>query len=243
MSSERLVGRKILVAGASSGMGRGTAIRFAAEGASVAVVARRQDALQSLADDIRRQGGQAVPIAADLTDVAAAEAVIAKAIEQLGYLDTIIITIGTNLKNRALSVLDPADWTMMVQVNLNSAYHVTRAILPHFRSRGGGLIVFVSSAAVQRPDGSGVAYQATKHGVVGLAHGTMQEERLNGIRTTVIFPGLTDTPLLLKRPTPTQPEVVAKALQPADVAEACLFVATLPTRAYVPELVLLPSQL
>ncbi len=104
-------------------------------------------------------------------------------------------------------------------------------------------MIFVSSAAVQRPDVSGVAYQATKHGVVGLAHGTMQEERLNGIRTTVIFPGLTDTPLLLKRPTPTPPEVVAKALQPDDVAEACLFVATLPTRAYVPELVLLPSQL
>jgi NADP-dependent 3-hydroxy acid dehydrogenase YdfG len=90
---------------------------------------------------------------------------------------------------------------------------------------------------------SGVAYQATKHAVVGLAHGTMQEEKSNGIRTTVIFPGLTDTPLLLKRPTPTPPEVVAKALQPDDVAEACLFVATLPNRAYVPELVLLPSQL
>jgi NADP-dependent 3-hydroxy acid dehydrogenase YdfG len=243
MPSERLVGRKILVAGASSGMGRATALRFAAEGGSVAVVARRLDPLQSLADDIRHRGGQAVPLAADQTDVAAAEAVIAKAIEQLGYLDTMIVTVGTNLKKRALSVLEPADWTMMVHVNLNSAYHVTRAILPHFRSRGGGLIVFVSSAAVQRPDVSGVAYQATKHGVVGLAHGTMQEERLNGIRTTVIFPGLTDTPLLLKRPTPTPPDVVAKALQPADVAEACLFVATLPTRAYVPELVLLPSQL
>jgi NADP-dependent 3-hydroxy acid dehydrogenase YdfG len=224
-------------------MGRGIALRFAAEGAAVALVARREDALESLAKEIRGQGGQALPIAADLTDVAAAEAAIGRAVEQLGDVDTVIITVGTNLKNRALNVLDPSDWTMMVQVNLNSAYYVTRAILPHYRSRGGGLIVYVSSAAVQRPDVSGVAYQATKHGVVGLAHGTMQEEKSNGIRTTVIFPGLTDTPLLLKRPTPTPPEVVARALQPDDVAEACLFVATLPARAYVPELVLLPSAL
>jgi NADP-dependent 3-hydroxy acid dehydrogenase YdfG len=243
MGAERLVGRKIVIAGASSGMGRATAIRFAAEGAAVVLIARREDALQSLADTIRGQGGHAIPIAADLTDVAAAEVAIGQAIEQLGDVDTVIVTVGTNLKQRALSVLAPADWTMMVQVNLNSAYHITRAILPHFRSRGGGLIVYVSSAAVQRPDVSGVAYQATKHGVVGLAHGTMQEERSNGIRTTVIFPGLTDTPLLLKRPTPTPPEVVARALQPEDVAEACLFVATLPARAYVPELVLLPSAL
>src|SRR5438552_3751083 len=144
MSVGRLAGRKILIAGASSGMGRGTAIRFAAEGAAVALVARRHDALESLADDIRRQGGQAVSLPADLTDAAAAEAVVTSAIEQLGSLDTAIITVGTNLKERALTVLDPADWTMMVQVNLNSAYHVTRAILPHFRSRGGALIVFVS---------------------------------------------------------------------------------------------------
>jgi NADP-dependent 3-hydroxy acid dehydrogenase YdfG len=243
MDLERLPGRNVLVAGASSGMGRGIALRFAAEGAAVALVARREDALESLANEIRGQGGQALPIAADLTDVGAAEAAIGRAVEQLGDVDTVIITVGTNLKQRALAVLDPADWTMMVQVNLNSAYHVTRAILPHFRSRGGGLIVYVSSAAVQRPDVSGVAYQATKHGVVGLAHGTMQEEKSNGIRTTVIFPGLTDTPLLLKRPTATPPEVVAKALQPEDVAETCLFVATLPARAYVPELVLLPSSL
>src|SRR5260370_40481487 len=118
MRSERLAGRKVLVAGASSGMGRETAIRFAAEGAAVALVARRQGVLQSLADDIGRQGGRAVPIAADLTDAAAAVAAIAKAIEQLGDLDTVIVTVGTNLKNRALSVLDPADWTMMVQANL-----------------------------------------------------------------------------------------------------------------------------
>ena len=73
--------------------------------------------------------------------------------------------------------------------------------------------------------------------------GTFKEEQDHGIRTTVIFPGLTDTPLVLKRPTPTPPEVIASALQPEDVAEACLFVASLPARARVPELLLMPSRL
>jgi NADP-dependent 3-hydroxy acid dehydrogenase YdfG len=69
----------------------------------------------------------------------------------------------------------------------------------------------------------------------------MQEEKANGIRTTVIFPGLTDTPLVLKRPTPTPAETLAKALQPEDVAAACVFAAALPPRAHVPELDLLPA--
>ena len=120
---------------------------------------------------------------------------------------------------------------------------VPRAVLPAIREQGAGLIIYVSSGCVQKPDVSGVSYQATKHGMVGLAHGTFQEEKENGVRTCVIFPGLTDTPLVLKRPVPTPPEVVAQALQPQDVADACLFVAALPDRAYVPELVLLPAGL
>lgn len=87
-----------------------------------------------------------------------------------------------------------------------------------------------------------MAYQASKAGLVGLAHGTMEEEREHGLRVTVLFPGLTDTPLVLKRPTPTPPEVLARALQPEDVAAACLFVLRLPPRAHVPELLLYPSR-
>ena len=131
----------------------------------------------------------------------------------------------------------------MLSVNLSAAYNLTRAVLPQMRSQGQGLIVHFSSGAVQKPDVSGVAYQATKHGVAGLAYGTMEEEKENGIRVTVIFPGLCNTPLVEKRPTPTPPEVLAKALEPEDVARAALLVASLPPRAYVPDMRLLPSQL
>jgi NADP-dependent 3-hydroxy acid dehydrogenase YdfG len=132
---------------------------------------------------------------------------------------------------------------MMMATNLTGAFHCTKAVLPAMRRQGAGLIIYLSSGCVQMPDVSGVSYQATKCGLSGLAHGTFKEEQDNGVRTTVIFPGLCDTPLVLQRPTPTPPEVVAKALQPEDVADACLYVATTPARARVPELVLLPAGL
>jgi NADP-dependent 3-hydroxy acid dehydrogenase YdfG len=207
----------------------------------VALLARRGDELRRLAEEIGADAAHSLSV--DLTDRAAAERAVRDAALALGRIDVAIHAAGTNIRGRALTVLDPADWDKMLATNLTAAYNLTAALLPSMRQSGGGLIVYVSSAAVQRPDTSGVAYQATKHGLVGLAHGAMQEERANGIRTTVIFPGLTDTPLVLKRPVPTPPEVMAKALQPADVAEACLFVATLAPRAHVPELMLVPALL
>jgi NAD(P)-dependent dehydrogenase (short-subunit alcohol dehydrogenase family) len=142
-----------------------------------------------------------------------------------------------------LSELTAESWAGMLAINLTAAFNLTQAVIPVMREQADGVIVHVSSSAAKKPDPSGVAYQATKAGLVGLTHGTMEEERANGIRTTVIFPGLTDTPMVLKRPTPTPPEVLAKALQPEDVASAVLFVLQLPARAYVPELLLYPSRL
>jgi NAD(P)-dependent dehydrogenase (short-subunit alcohol dehydrogenase family) len=238
---QRLQGKRILITGASSGIGRATALACAAEGAEVALLARRRDALDEVAGRITMQGGRAAVVAVDLVDPDAVEAAVADATAQLGPPDVVVHVAGTNVRERALTVLAPRTWDELIQTNLSAAFHLTRAVVPRLRGRG-GRIVYVSSYAVQRPDTSGVAYQASKHGLVGLAHGTMQEERANGIRTTVIFPGLTDTPLILKRPTPTPPEVLARALQPEDVAAACVFVAALPPRAHVPELQIVPSE-
>lgn len=238
----RLPGLVALITGASSGMGRATALAFAAEGASIALVGRRREALDEVATRVSVGGQRAAVFALDLTEREAVEDALATAIEQLGPLDVVVHSAGTNIKERALSVLTPEGWDEVIQTNLTAAFHVTCAAVPAMRGRG-GRIIYISSLAVQRPDTSGVAYQASKHALVGLAHGTMQEEKSNGIRTTVIFPGLTDTPLILKRPVPTPPEVLARALQPEDVAAACVFVASLPARAHVPELQLAPAEL
>ena len=160
-----------------------------------------------------------------------------------GRVDIVVYATGTNIPDRSLKELTHETWELMIGTNLTGAFNCTSAVLPAMPEPKSGLIIYLSSGCVQSPDMSGVSYQATKQGLSGLAHGTFQEVREDGIRTTVIFPGLCDTPLVLKRPTPTPPEVMAKALKPEDVAEACLFVASLPSRTRVPELVLLPSGL
>lgn len=238
-----LDGRIAIITGASSGIGRATAARYAREGAAVALMARRTAELEEVATRLREDGRRVSVHPVDFVDGPATRRAVDAAATHFGRVDILVHVAGTNLKQRALTELAPDDWQMMLDANLSSAYHLTQAVLPHMRQQQGGLIVYVATYAVQRPDRSGVAYQASKHGLVGLAHGTMEEERGQGVRTSVIFPGLTDTPLLDKRPAPTPPEIVAQALQPEDVAEACLFVATLPPRVRVPELQIVPSRL
>jgi NAD(P)-dependent dehydrogenase (short-subunit alcohol dehydrogenase family) len=233
----------VLIAGASSGMGRATAIAAASAGANTVLTARNIDALEDVCASIQQSGGSARAIPADLTDRTAVDHVVKTVINEYGRIDVAVNSVGTNIPRRTLDELTSESWQAMLAANLTSAFNLTQAVVPVFRQQEGGLLIHISSSAAKKPDRSGVAYQASKAGVVGLAHGTMEEEREHGIRTTVIFPGFTDTPLILKRPAPTPPEVLARALQPEDVAAACLFVMTLPPRAYVPELVLYPSRL
>lgn len=233
----------VLVAGASSGMGRATASAAASAGATVALAARSRTALDEVASSLAASGVRVLAIPTDMTDPDAVAGLVNAVNEQFGRIDTVVNTVGTNIPRRALDELTPASWSDLVGTNLTSAFHLTQAIAPVFRAQGGGLLIHVSSSAAKKPDMSGVTYQATKAGLVGLAHGTMEEERKHGMRTTVIFPGLTDTPMVEKRPTPTPPEVLQHALQPEDIAAACLFVMRLPPRAHVPELLLYPSRL
>jgi len=131
----------------------------------------------------------------------------------------------------------------MVGANLNSAYYITRALLPAMREQKSGHLIYVSSISGLVPDVSGAAYQAAKRGLLGLAHAIRVEEKANGIRTCVICPGLVETEILEKRPVKPSAEVLAKALQPEDVAEVTLSIAKLPARAVVPEIQLLPTYL
>jgi len=243
MESRTLADRSIVIVGAGSGMGRATAQAAAAAGANVVLVARSGAALDDVVQAITAAGGSAVAIPADVTDHAVTIAVMEQALATLGRIDALVNTVGTNIKNRALSDLTPESWREMLAVNLTTAFNLTQAVVPIMHRQDDGLIVHVSSSAAKKPDPSGVAYQATKAGLVGLAHGTMEEERQHGIRTSVIFPGLTDTPMVLKRPIPTPPDVLARALQPEDVAAAVMFILGLPARAHVPELLLYPSRL
>ncbi len=232
-----------LVVGASSGIGRATAIALAEAGARVALTARRAALLQAVAQSIRELGGWAVALPADAGQWTEVETVIEAALGEFGRLDLLVNAAGINRRDRALAVLAQNDWDEILKTNLTGAFYWTRAVLPAMRRQGRGLIVHVSSVSGLWPDMSGVAYQASKQGLIGLAHATMLEERANGIRVTLIYPGLCDTSILDNRPSPPTPAVRAQMMRPEDVAQAVTFVATLPERAYVAELVLMPSAL
>jgi NADP-dependent 3-hydroxy acid dehydrogenase YdfG len=237
-----LAGRVIMVAGASSGMGRATAVAAAAAGASVVLLARRADALAQVKKSINADGGAVTAHAGDATDPHAVEAAVDLAVQTYGRIDVLVNSVGTNIRERALTELTPEGWRDLMTANLDAAFVLTQAVLPAFRRQGDGLLVHIASSAAKKPDASGVGYQASKAGVAALAHATMEEERANGIRVSVLFPGFTDTPMVERRPTPPTPTMLANALQPDDVARMCLAVMTLPARAYVPELVLYPSR-
>ena len=238
-----LSGQVVLVAGASSGMGKATAIAAAEAGAQIVLAARNATALEQIVASITQKGGSAIAVATDILNRDDVDHLLETILQTYGRITTVVYSVGTNLPHRAIDELTAESWANMMDINLTTAFHLTQAVLPIFRKQREGLLIYISSSSAKKPDRSGISYQAGKAGIVGLAHGTMEEEREHGIRTTVIFPGLTDTPLVLKRPMPTPPEVMAHALQPEDVAESCLFVMSLPARAHVPELTLYPSRL
>ena len=225
----------VIVVGASSGMGRDTALLFAKEGAKVMASARRADRLAEL-----EPHGIAIH-PADASDAAAMEALAQATLQRFGRIDILVFATGTNIPDRALTRLTPELWNMMVSVNLNGAYYATRAVLPAMREQKAGSIYYISSKSAVIPDESGAAYQAAKRGLSGLSQAIRVEEKDNGIRTCVVCPGLTDTEILLKRPVKTPAETLAKALQSEDVAELVLSLAKLPARCWVPEVHLFPS--
>jgi NADP-dependent 3-hydroxy acid dehydrogenase YdfG len=229
----------VLIVGASSGIGRATAVLFSKEGARVMAAARREDRLRAL----KEEHPSIETAIADAGDPAAMERLAAETTERLGPIDILVYNTGTNIKDRALTRLSTSLWDMMLTTNLSGAYYITHAVLPGMRERKAGHIIFIASISAMVPDVSGAAYQASKRGLVGLAHAIRVEERENGIRTCAICPGLVDTEILENRPVKPPPEMLAKAMQPGDVAEAILAVAKLPVRVAVPELQILPTTL
>lgn len=241
MNTTQHVGRVAVIVGASSGMGRATARAFVGDGFRVVVAARSGDGLVTLVDGLTGEGAEVIAVTADATRRDDCERIVAAAMERFGQVDTLVNCVGVNIPRRRVDELTDASWRLMIDGNLTAAFALTQAILPVFRAQRDGLIIHISSSSARRADQSGIAYQAAKAGVAALAHGTMEEERANGIRTTVIYPGLTDTDFILQRPVPPTREVLDRAIKPEDVAAACLFVAQLPARAHVPDLLLYPS--
>jgi serine 3-dehydrogenase (NADP+) len=237
----QLKNQVVLVVGASSGIGRATAVLFAREGARVMASARREERLQTLQKQLSEEGHTIEIAPADASRAREMERLAQHTHTKLGSIDILVFATGTNTPDRSMKRLTTEIWDTMLSVNLNGAYYITRAVLPSMREKGAGHLIYISSISGLLADVSGAAYQAGKRGLVGLAHAIRVEEKENGIRTCVVCPGLVDTEILEKRPVKPAADVIAKALQPEDVAEVVVSVAKLPVRAVVPEIQILPT--
>ena len=233
----------VLVVGASSGIGRETAALFARAGARVMASARREERLRELQESLAREGRNVETLAADAADASQMEHLAGSTRERLGEIDILVFATGINVPDRSMKRLTTEIWDTVVSVNLNAAYYITRAVLPAMRARGAGHLIYISSVSGLFADVSGTAYQASKRGLLGLAHAIRLEEKESGIRTCVVCPGLVDTEILDRRPVKPSVETLAKALRPEDVAEAVLAVARLHPRVCVPEMQVVPTYL
>ena len=236
MHDGTLSGKTALVIGASSGIGLSVVNLFAEAGARVHAAARRREAIEEGA------GGRAV--AAHALDISDKEAVW-RLVEEVGEaegIDVLVVAAGINFPERRLEQLTAESWDAMISVNLSGAFYAIRAALPFLRDSH-GLVILISSVSGSWPDMSGPAYQASKAGMTELAHAAGFEEHQKGVRFSAVLPGIVDTPILDNRPEPPPKEVKERSLKPEDVATACFFLATLPPRAYVPELTILPTEI
>jgi NAD(P)-dependent dehydrogenase (short-subunit alcohol dehydrogenase family) len=238
----KLAGRTALVTGGGSGIGLAVARALLGEGARVAITGRDEDKLRRAAAALAA-GDALTSRAADVTDPDQVQALVRDVSARLGRIDILVNNAGANLKERTFRELTPQSWRRMLAANLDGAFYCCRAVLPQMAQRQDGLIINVNSISGKRahPLG-GIAYVAAKFGLRGLALGLAAEEKASGIRVSSIYPGEVDTPILEVRPQPVSDEHRRGILRPEDVAAAVLFIATLPPRASVPELVIAPAK-
>jgi NADP-dependent 3-hydroxy acid dehydrogenase YdfG len=242
-----LEGKVAAITGASSGIGEATALALAAEGAAVALAARREDRIADLAGRIEKDGGSALAVATDVTDEEQANAFVARAHDELGGLDVLVNNAGVMLLGPVAGA--PTDqWRQMIEVNLLGLLYCTHAALPIMGAAGSGDIVNVASVAGRTANfGSGV-YNMTKWGVVGFSEALRQECGRAGVRVTAIEPGWVDTELQGHNEHPAvvagmkkAMEKVERVLDADDIARAITFAVTQPPHVSINEMLIRPT--
>ncbi len=253
MSPERpLSGTVAVVTGASSGIGEATALALGAEGATVAIVARRLERLEELAPRIAAVGQEPIVIPADLTDATQAQRAIADVIARAGRLDILINNAGVMLLGPIVGA--PAEeWEQMLNINLRGLLHCAHAALPHLLEaaedsprRVADMVNISSVAGRVVNSGSGV-YNLTKHGVGAFSEALRQEATRRHVRVGLIEPGAVATELVTHN-RPEILEVIARrfgdteTMQATDIADAILYMVTRPRHMAINEMLIRPTE-
>ena len=232
-----LQGKLAWITGGGSGIGLAGAIELAKAGAKIVISGRSAATLKEAAKKV-----EAETIALDVSRKEEVQKAAREILKRHRKIDILVNSAGINLPQRNFRNVSVDGWDQIVAVNLSGMFYCVHAVLPGMREKKDGLIINVSSWAGRYASTlTGPGYNATKHAVVALTESINMEECANGIRATSLLPGEAATPLLEKRPVPPPPEVRAKMLQPEDLGRTIAFIAMLPPRACVNEIIVSPT--
>jgi NAD(P)-dependent dehydrogenase (short-subunit alcohol dehydrogenase family) len=225
----------VVVTGATSGIGLATALRFARDGAAVAVVGRKAAALEEVAQEVRELGGRSVPIAADVTEPGAPDLIVARTVEEFGGITTVVNAAGI-IANGTVETTSDGAWDEMLDVNLRAPFRLMRAAIGHLMVAKGS-VVNVSSVTGLRAFPGVLAYCVSKAGVDQLTRCAALELAPHGVRVNAVNPGVVVTNLhrrsgydeekyaaFLERSKSTHP--LGRAGEPEEIAELICFLAS-----------------
>ncbi|AYM05925.1 SDR family oxidoreductase [Agrobacterium radiobacter] len=219
-----------IITGASSGIGRATAMLFAAHGAAVVLNARGEKALQEVAADIRETGGRVHAVAGDAGLAETHSRLAEAAVSVFGGLDIAVNNAGAVGAMKPLAEISPAEWDDVLNVNLTSAFLGARYQIPLMVTRGGGSIVFTSSFVGTSVGIPGMAaYGAAKAALMGLVKGITADYAISGIRANALLPGGVDTPAAgdaAQKEWAAGLHAMKRIAEPQEIAQAALFLAS-----------------
>ena len=243
--SEQLAGRIVLISGASSGIGEATALALAAEGAHVAIAARRVDRLADLKERVEAAGGTALALELDVTDEQSCHRAVELTVSELGGLSAVVNNAGVMLLG-PIAGADTEDWRRMISTNVLGLMYLTSAALPHLLDKGGDVVQVSSVAGRIARLGSGV-YNASKFAVNAFSESLRQEVTARGVRVTLIEPGAVATELQSHITDPATKAGIEKwiadmsPLQSEDIARAIVYALSQPAHVSINEILIRPT--
>lgn len=225
-----LVNKVAIITGASSGIGRAAAILFAAHGASVVLVARREEPLNGAIEEIEDRGGRAFAIVGDVTQERTHQEAVAAARASFGGLHIAFNNAGLVGAMKPLADIEPQEWSQVLAVNLTAAFLGARAQIPAMLEQGAGALVFTGSFVGNSAGLPGMApYAAAKAGLMGLVRGITADYAGMGIRANALLPGGTATDMAgnaAQREWAAGLHAMKRIADPTEIAQAALFLAS-----------------
>ena len=225
---QRFSDKVAFVTGAASGIGRATAVAFAAEGARVAILDLSEDALSDTAEAVRNAGAQVLTIACDVSKPEQVEAAIGQVIETFGRLDIAFNNAGVENKAAPVAEIDLAEWDKILDINLRGTFVCMKHELAQMVRQGSGVIVNTSSGAGVRGVAGGASYAASKHAIIGLTKSAALDYATQNIRVNAILPGNIETPMMdrftngdIQKAIDLEP--VGRLGKPEEIADAVLW--------------------